>query len=144
MFQQIHALPHDVLSYGHVLPRRPVNRTMSRKTCGGVVPDRDVPLFAHLRSTQGLPLGDGRWWPGRHAHRDLDLAMAEVAEVGATVTVGRHALATSEVSPTTRVTGSPSVELLERTLAALRSWDSSVGDDPARSVGRHELALSSP
>ena len=65
----------------------------------------DVPLFALLRSTVGLPVDDPQWWPEGLPGAD-DLVQ-------------------------------PNVELLERTLVALRAW----GDEARTVPGRHVLRV---
>lgn len=117
MFQQIDAQPYDVLLHG--LPRtdRPSDRPGDRTTSSDVVADQDVPMFALLRSTRGLPVDDRRWWPSG----------------------GRHVLVTPEVYAAAHGPTTPTTALLERALAGLRAWDATGGVDTPREAGRHAL-----
>ena len=91
----------DILSRGSELPVRPAHGGLLRTGFVDQVDDIEVPTFALLRAQLGLPWGDERWWPtgGRHLAAGPDLRAVEVSH--------------------------PTAALLERTLAGLRSWDSS-------------------
>lgn len=106
-----------------VLTRDPLTEAALEST-GEAIGDHDVPVFALLRSTMGLPGDDlrRRWAPPNHSRP-----------------APRHALML--VRDGVRVNAdfeTPTVALLERILAALRSPAPGAGG--LRPVGRHELA----
>lgn len=97
----------------------------------GAVTDREVPLFASLRSTMGLPHSNPCWWPERPTRRRYGVVPPGAASPDR---------APAPVVPLARTTSGlgrgfavPSVALLEKTLAGLRAWD----------TGRQELAVAS-
>jgi len=124
MFRQIDTSAYDVLSYAPTLPVRPGDRAVWLQTVGAVVQDREVPLFALVRSTQGLPLDDRRWWPDHPARRRSGPAVSEIAAADGSHTKGRHTLVVDGDFPAAEDLSSPTLALLERALAGLRAWDS--------------------
>lgn len=121
MFRQVDTASHDVLVHAPTLPVRPGDRE-HWPLADGVVPDGEVPLFALVRSTHGLPRDDRRWWPERAARR-RDRTSLEVPVDGGQLTPGRHTLVVDGVDPASPELSSPTLTLLERALAGLRSWD---------------------
>lgn len=111
MFRQFEPYPHDLLSRRAVVSGRPEHVT--RVVPADVIADQDTPLFAQLRSAWGLPVDDPRWWRAL-PQQDQCVGPENLAD--------------------------PTVALLERTLAALRAWDTSAPvADGRRTLGRHRL-----
>jgi hypothetical protein len=88
MLRQLLDPMDDVLTHRCILLICPVCTDLDRTISGDVVADTDVPMFALLRGTVGLPLDNPAWWP--------------------------------EGVPRTGF-AQPTVDLLERTLRALRA-----------------------
>lgn len=88
MLRQLLDPTDDVLSHRCILLICPVCTDFDRMVSGGVVEDTEVPMFALLRGTVGLPLDNPTWWP------------AGIPRTGFS---------------------QPTVDLLERTLRALRA-----------------------
>lgn len=88
MLRQLLDPTDDVLTHRCILLICPVCTELDRTIAGDVVADTDVPMFALLRGTVGLPLDNPTWWP--------------------------------EGVPRTGF-AQPTVDLLERTLRALRA-----------------------
>jgi hypothetical protein len=53
----------DVLTHRCILLICPVCTDLDRTSSGATVADTDVPMFALLRGTVGLPLDNSTWWP---------------------------------------------------------------------------------
>lgn len=148
MIHQLEQYPHDVLSRSRDVPRRSVNRSVPHLACDDIVADRDVPLFALVRSTVGLPADDPRWWPERPQrrrregpHPGLLAASTRHGDQGDCAVVPLVPL----VSPVPPQIAHPSVALLERTLAALHAWDASMPVAVAPLPrGRHRLVADRP
>ncbi|MCW2737133.1 hypothetical protein [Nocardioides sp.] len=141
MFQHTDTQPYDVLSHGDSVLGRPENLGIGRTSCGGAVADQEVPLFALLRSTHGLPLDDRRWWPERPV-RHRRAPAAEATDGEDPFAAGGRTIVADGVFPTARELSPPTTELLERTLAGLRAWSTVASADRLRPVGRHQLAPS--
>jgi hypothetical protein len=62
MLRQLLDQTDDVLTHRCILLICPVCTDLDR-TMSGVVADTDVPMFALLRGTVGLPLDNPTWWP---------------------------------------------------------------------------------
>lgn len=88
MFRQSLDPTDNVLTHRCILLICPVCVELDRTASGEVVADAEVPLFALLRGTVGLPVDNPSWWPDG---------------------VPRTGFA------------QPTVDLLERTLRALRA-----------------------
>ena len=88
MLRQLLDPTDDVLTHRCILLICPVCTDLDRTIFGDVVADTEVPMFAQLRGTVGLPLDNPTWWP--------------------------------EGVPRTGF-AQPTVDLLERTLRALRA-----------------------
>jgi hypothetical protein len=88
MLRQLLDPTDDVLTHRCILLVCPVCADIDRSMAGDAVADAEVPMFARLRGTVGLPLDNPAWWPDG---------------------VPRTGFA------------QPTVDLLERTLRALRS-----------------------
>jgi hypothetical protein len=78
----------DVLTHRCILLICPVCTDLDRASSGVAIADTEVPMFARLRGTVGLPLGNPTWWPDGIPHTGF---------------------------------AQPTVDLLERTLRALRA-----------------------
>ncbi|TGN63112.1 hypothetical protein EXE59_03505 [Nocardioides eburneiflavus] len=78
----------DVLTHRCILLICPVCTDLDRTISGTAIADTEVPMFARLRGTVGLPLDNATWWP--------------------------DGVPRTEFAP-------PTVDLLERTLRALRA-----------------------
>jgi hypothetical protein len=104
MFRQLDFYTHDVPSLGGAMFARPVVAPAGRRVPRGTVADAEVPLFALVRTTLGLPAEDRRWWPEEMlpavhlARPTIDLLERTLAGLRATETrtctprgVGRHA-----------------------------------------------------
>lgn len=143
MFHQLEQYPHDVLSRSRDVSRRSVNRSVPHLACDDVVADRDVPLFALVRSTVGLPTDDPRWWPERPQRRRRE--GSHLGLLAASTRLGDVVPLVLPVSPLPHQIAHPSVSLLERTLAALRAWDASIPVAAAPLPrGRHTLVADGP
>ncbi len=103
----------------------------------GPVRDQDVPVFALLRSTLGLPIDDARWWPARPVRRRGWFASSGGAAPAAARTprpaswvIGGTIVPVVGIAP-------PTLELLERTLAGLGVQHEISTGAHAQSRGRH-------
>jgi len=88
MYRELLDPTDDVLTHRCILLICPVCTDFDRTISGGVVADTEVPMFALLRGTVGLPVDNPTWWP--------------------------DGIPRTGFAP-------PTVDLLERTLRALRS-----------------------
>lgn len=133
----VRQLDSDTLEQGGGALRRLASCDGARVPATAVISDREVPVFACLRSTMGLPHNNSSWWPEQPARRRRDLAPAgavasdhRVYDLGP-ASRGRHA--SSGLRP---VRGDafalPTVALLERTLAGLRAWSGAPASGAAR------------
>jgi hypothetical protein len=89
------------------------------------VSDPEVPMFVLLRSTLGLPVNDSRWWPIAAPRRSRWFATSDAVSQ-TTPEAPHHAvwLLHGEAAALGAGTAPATVELIERTLSALRSWAS--------------------
>lgn len=113
MVRQLDCYQSDVLPRGGDARRTSKAPALALVPRTPVTPDEDVPVFAHLRASLGLPLDDPRWWPPR-----------PVGELRAPAV--DFAL--------------PTLDLLERTLAALRAWGAAPSGHGSPATGRHRPA----
>lgn len=143
MFQQLNEQSHDVLLGRSLTSERPGSTLIARKTSRDVVADRDVPLFALLRSARGLPLDDPRWWPAWPPQPSREASRPEGSRVERDLGVRKGFALPAGVSPRAQGIAHPTVDLLERTLAGLLAWDTAAtaAVDSARPRGRHELTV---
>ena len=139
MFRQFDVYPHDILSRSGAPVIRPAVSPVERTI--DVVADREVPLFALLRSTLGLPLEDARWWPERPKRRRRAALFVEESDPNghAPVPDGRHTTVLTGGLPFEEDVGHPTVALLERTLAGLRTWGATASTPVPKQAGRHQL-----
>lgn len=128
----------DDLAWGEDSYARPTAGTDDAVPDGSIA-DRDVPTFALLRSTMGLPENDPRWWPAQQPgrrRRQMSVA-APTSDLHHSVghhhhgPDGRGSHAFPVISP--RIPwgdafAHPTVALLERTLAGLRAWSGGSSD----------------
>ncbi len=139
MFRQFDVYPHDILSRSGTPVVRPAVSPVERTI--DVVADHEVPLFALLRSTLGLPLEDARWWPERPKRRRRVSTLVEESDSNAEAPVpaGRHTTVMTGGRPFAEDVTHPTVALLERTLAGLRTWGSPASTPVPKQAGRHQL-----
>lgn len=139
MFRQFDVYPHDILSRSGAPAIRPAASPVERTI--DVVADREVPLFALLRSTLGLPLEDPRWWPERPKRRRPAALIVEESDAQghASAPEGRHTTVLAGGVPFTEDVAHPTVALLERTLAGLRTWGATDTTPVPNQAGRHQL-----
>lgn len=140
MFRQFDVYPHDILARSGAPVVRPAVSPVKRTI--DVVADHEVPLFALLRSTLGLPLEDPRWWPERPKRRRRAAMFVEESDVNghAPVSKGRHTTVLAGGRPFVEDVGHPTVVLLERTLAGLLTWGATATTPVPKQAGRHQLA----
>lgn len=87
------------------------------------IADRDVPLFALLRSTMGLPDNNSNWWPKQPGRRRRGSFAALTSDDHHSSVGRRRAVPAIDVGvPWENTFAHPTVALLERTLAGLRTW----------------------
>lgn len=143
MFRQFDEWP-QMLSFGRsYTSQRPGSSRGVRTTSRGAVSDRDVPLFAAVRSAQGLPLDDPRWWPAASTPDRRDASWPGRPSVERALGV-RQAVGLPVGLSLTEEISHPTVALLERTLAGLLAWDTTAAPvvDSSR-PRRHELTVAS-
>jgi hypothetical protein len=63
MLRQLLDPTDDVLTHRCILLICPVCTDLDRTIAGEVVADAEVPMFALLRGTVGLPVDNPTWWP---------------------------------------------------------------------------------
>ena len=104
------------------------------------VGDQDVPLFALLRATVGLPVDDARWWPARpprQARRANWFAASDDAAPAGAGTSSPACWSIGDLVVPVVAIAPPTPELLERTLAGLLAWaGTSDGEESQRHARR--------
>jgi hypothetical protein len=63
MFHRLIEPADDVLTHRCLLLICPVCTELDRTISGAAIADTEVPMFALLRGTVGLPLDNSTWWP---------------------------------------------------------------------------------
>jgi hypothetical protein len=125
MFRRVTREADELLFHYDGSRRRPEITLVASTLSGRSAADDDVPLFTLVRATVGLPMDDRRWWPeGRRARRDPHaprvLTWGGPALVDASP--GRHVAVARGTTLSAPAFARPTVDLLERTLAALRDY----------------------
>lgn len=126
-----------------------VGRALRARTAA--VPDREVPVFALLRSTMGLPHNNPCWWPEQPGRRRRVVGSVASMRADDHGHVGDHQSASADgglhAVPTIGGGTSwghsfalPTVSLLERTLAGLRVWSDASSAEQSRAFERRDIA----